>query len=492
MKSISLNIKLVATGILTMLLVAIFATARDAGLFMATEKTQFMIDSSTKQNFVDEQKAKNNKLVTNKDGTLKYLSEDFDGYAKNSTLIDSFDDITQIQTEGTVGPFELSSDKNYEGRYSLGFNIAPNKNNQVVVSKSFSHPLNIWRWKDSGYVTMWMNIQDRKGISGVTLKLGDAAGAYREFKMLPNLQTDFPNFMNDNDAFVDLPYPEKTSASEWTDFWLNKGWNYLPWRIGAGYTKDHENVDFTNITWYEILLTTTSKLPKQHIMIDDLRIQDGLQKEKNVVGGNWAPPLGMPQYGVYDINQIKPGDYVLNLLNVRPSQYPSNGDHGRLLSKNGTPDNFTFRTRFAVNDVGPSTNNTWLRIFYDFDPIYDPGHDWFGTYFSFDYKKFGLLTVIPLERFSMQTQEPLESQDEATFRKTFVPKPNTQYEYNLTVHGQHARATVYEVTGDRLIQRATVDNTFTRKRYKDKRYPIGIEITGNIKATVYNMELVEL
>ena len=307
--------------------------------------------------------------------------------------------------------------------------------------------------------------------------------------VLPNLQTQFPNLPNSNDPFVDLAYPEPTHAAEWTDFRITPGWNLLPWRMDQ--VTDEPTVDLGRITWYDITLQTTAALRRQSISLDDLRISDGLQQAHNSVGGAWTPPLGMPQFGVFDVDRTASGSSALRLLNVRHTQYPTNGDHGRLLSRQGAPMSFAMRTRFSLNQRG-STDNTWLRLLYDFDPDYDPGHDWFGSYWSFDYHKFGLQTVIPVERFAVQAQEPAETTSKGGYRTDLSPSNGVVYEYQVTVRGQRATATVYEVHEGRLFQRASVHYTFTRARYTDKRYPIGIEITGNVQATIYAVELMEL
>jgi len=239
-----------------------------------------------------------------------------------------------------------------------------------------------------------------------------------------------------------------------------------------------------------LVLSTTTQLKKQNIALNNLRMVDGLQKTSNEVAGNWYPPLEAPQYGVYDVNK-NGNQSSLKLLNVRQEQYPSNGDHGRLLSAGGTPLNFASKVRFSANDLTNGTNNTWVRFQYDFDPSYDPGHDWFGSYISLDYHKVGLLTVIPLQRFTIQTQEPLDSHTDGTYRKSFTPKQNQQYELDTTVHGQTNTTTLYIVKGSKLKALATLHYTFKRPR-ETQRNPIAVEVTGNVKATINDIEVVQL
>jgi hypothetical protein len=124
-------------------------------------------------------------------------------------------------------------------------------------------------------------------------------------------------------------------------------------------------------------------------------------------------PHGRPQYGVFEVDSVN-GDGTARLVNVRQTQYLSNGDHVRMISKALSPENFILRARFTVEDLAAeedTTVNTWIRLAYDFDPTWDPGHDWFGFYASFEWKRIGLLTVRPVERFYLQDQEPKQGLD---------------------------------------------------------------------------------
>jgi hypothetical protein len=444
-------------------------------------QSQFDRDTVNQRPYLAAHPAKGSAVELNSAGALHYLYDDFASYAGvNSKLIDSMD----------VPPPGLGTDEDaIEGKRATAGTLSNHDGQPIILHTTLPRPVDLARWAHDGYLTLWLKIADGAGISGVSITLGDAKGATRRTAVLPNLQTSYPNFPNANDPFVDLAYPEPTHAAEWTDFRLTPGWNLLPWRMDQA--TDEATVDLARITWYDITLATTPALNRQPMSVDDLRVSDGLQLARNAVGGAWAPPLGMPQYGVFDVDRISPTSSALRLLNVRQTQYPSNGDHGRLLSRQGAPLNFAMRARFSLNQRG-STNNTWLRLLYDFDPDYDPGHDWFGSYLSFDYHKFGLQTVIPVERFAVQAQEPADTTGKGSYRTDLSTSNGVVYEYQVTVRGQRATATVYEVHGGRLYQRASVSYTFTRARYADKRYPIGIEITGNVQATIYAVELMEL
>jgi hypothetical protein len=305
-----------------------------------------------------------------------------------------------------------------------------------------------------------------------------------------------------DDPFPNIAYPGRNDASdEWTDFWLNKGWNYLFWRMDKGNFQDssfgsYGSPDLSAIKWIELRIKVNRELKPQTILVDDLRVQDGIQKDKNAVAGNWFPPNGRPQYGIYDIDKVSADSYALKLQNVRQSQYPSNGDHGRMILNANTPRDFTMRTKFMLTNVPANSQerlNTWFRMVYDFDPFWDPGHDWFGTFTSFEWNKFGLITVKPIERQLIQEQEPL-NENIGISSNAFTPKSNQLYEIHLTVHKQNAKASIYEVkSGNSMVLRSTVSYKFNRPRYGlNKRYPICLEVTGNAKAVIYEVEVAGL
>ncbi|MBN1171936.1 MAG: hypothetical protein JXA67_07160, partial [Micromonosporaceae bacterium] len=479
---------------------AVAITHRHA--FIPVDESQFTRDTAAVRPVVSERRARGSTIVPNPDGTVRYLYEDFDEYGDvNSRLIDGMEQPANRRLIGGGGTLSRNSDA-IQGQRSLAVRLETG-GTPVVLHTDLPAPVDLSRWT-AGYLTAWLRVTGRKGIGEISIVLGDDAGRTRQIAPLPNLQSDYPNHPRDNDPFPDLTYPETTHAAEWTDFQVVPGWNYLPWRLDTGSTA---SPDFaaSRVSWYEITIATTGALKSQTVLLDNLRIQDGLQKAANPLAGNWHAPLGMPQYGVLDIDRTgsgltgsgqtgagQTGDWVLNLRNVRQRQYPSNGDHGRILSKWGTPVNFAFRTRLTLNRLGSDTNNTWLRVFYDFEPDYDPGHDWFGGYCSLDYDIAGVLTVIPLERFSSQGQEPEQTKDYSQYRKPFEAQEHAVYEYDLTVRGQRIDVTIYEVRKDKLYQRIHLEHTFDRQRRTDRRYPFGLEITGNVTATVSSMELVQL
>lgn len=213
------------------------------------------------------------------------------------------------------------------------------------------------------------------------------------------------------------------------------------------------------------------------------------------MGGIWSPPENKPQLGIFDLNQIGKDKFVARLLNVRQTQYPTNGDHGRMVLNYNTPQNFAMRTRFQFTNL-PETKkereNTWFRVLYDFDSIYDTGNDWFGAFISFEWNRFGLTTVIPIEKDNIQTWEP-KNENVVGASVNFLPTENTVYEIQITGRGQHAEASIYEVQDNCFILRGKTSYDFQRARHgDDKRYPFCLETTGNLKVNILEFEVKEL
>ena len=436
--------------------------------------------------------------IINSSETIKYFKDNFDNYSENSKLIEQFDNQDNFEFKGAVSDIKIDPES-YSGKYSLLFNIpsgADSLDDNIVIRKKLAEPIDMERWINSGIFSMWMKIKDRDGLSGVNLKIGDKNNQFREFQEINNLQVNIPNNYDSDDIYPNIDFPEKrTPSEEWTDYWINNGWNYLFWRGDNGYYSDSGKLDMKNITWFEVTLRKNKNFQEQTILMDDLRAQDGFQEKKNSLGGTWFSPNARPQYGLFDVDNTPLGKHAAKLLNVRQSQYPSNGDHGRMILKYGTPMNFSLRTRFKLTNFpknGQERENTWFRVNYDFDPFYDPGHDSFGAFVSFEWDKLGLVSVIPIERNSIQDQEPkIENISDSSTK--FTPQENTLYEMQLTVKGQKSWVSIYEVGNDCLVLRGRTSYEFKRQRYgDDKRYPICLEVTGNVKAEIYSVEIKEL
>jgi hypothetical protein len=460
------------------------------------QDTQFNIDKK--------EIMKENPKISEND--LYYLKENFDSYGKVYSLsIDTIDDLQGFTIVGSAKNLEVSNE-NYGTEKSVAFTISPSikGDSYVVIRKNLEEPLNLSMWDSFGYFSIWLKIENRIGISGVSLKIRDNSGNYRIFKELPNLQINDPDFVKINDIYPDLYFPENgTASNKWEDFRLVEGWNFLFWRADSSYWTDSNKVNMSEISWYEIIFNLTDNFSEQTLNIDNLRVEDGLQKIKNPTNGNWYSPNGAPQYGIFDVDETYngSGDYMLRLLNVKQTQYPSNGDHTRILSNMTTPKNFTMEIYFKLIDLPPkygggvfnytiNRKNTWFRVQYDFDNVYDPGHDWFGFFISLETDKIGLATVYPVTRYFEQAQEPINFDD--SNRKSFSPKENVLYVLDIKALGQYEKATLYEVNGNCFTKVAEVEYTFKRQRYDNIRYPFSIETTGNVHADIYSIEVMKI
>jgi hypothetical protein len=209
------------------------------------------------------------------------------------------------------------------------------------------------------------------------------------------------------------------------------------------------------------------------------------------LAGNWYAPNGMPQYGVFDLSEEK--DCSLRLISVTREQYPSNGDHARILSNFNAPLNFAFKTRFKIIDPTPgyvNENNSYLRFQYDFDGEYDPGHDWLGAFISFEYKNFGLISVEPVERYVKQKQEPEKFPFSA--RKSVILDKDKEYQIDLVVKSNKACAYLYEVYSETKLRKiSSVSYEFERTRSELGR-PFSIETTGSYHMLISQIEILDL
>ncbi len=458
-------------------------------------------------------------MYVGKEGTITYLYDNFANYADNQLVIDHFEDPNVWKVNGETGKLQTGSEY-YGGSGALVYNAQSNVDGTLLLSAQYENLIDLSRWADSGYITMWIKVPDPKGIDSVGIALKDDSGNIRNYIPLENVHSSNPNtFANDPD-YPDLVYPEGDPAREmWVDFTLGPGWNYLLWRADQ-HQDDESAIDMSRIREIQVILDVNNNLAGQALIFDDLRIQDGLQKSSNPTGGMWYPPHGRPQHGVYDIDRSKDGvNYDLRLLNVKNTQYPSNGDHARMITSAPVPTDFVMRVKFTLTQLGhedehlkiPSPfpawtppelreipiyeglrNNTYFRVTYDFEPSWDPGHDWFGAYLSLQYNRFGLTSVWPIERNVLQDQEPKTGARTATTE--FAPQNDVQYEMHLLVKGQFASATIYEVKRDDCLERKVgISYTFDHARYgSDKRYPLAIESTGNMRTIIHEVEVVSL
>ncbi len=462
----------------TILLIALFRQSISS-LFLAKNfnQTEFFKYHSKSQQ-------QTGLIVKNNNNVIQYLYDDFSSYTDSLKVLEDFESSSQLTSNSTIS---LNNDNVITGNSSLKVMTS-----QDAAVTTLSIPINadLSNWSERGVISFWLNLSNRTDVSQAELTLFDKKGNQIVLAPLENKIADFPNNFNKDDIYPDIKLPDEISSGEWTDFWFEKGWNYSFFQIQHAVNNSNE-FDFKYVDRIEVSLhKSINESPE--IFIDNLQIQTGIQKENNSLKANWYPPLGLPQYGIYSRDSSQKNG--LYLLNVRNSQYPSNGDHGRILSQYSTPMNFALRTRFKVHNLdAENKKNTFIRFFYDFDPEYDPGHDWFGVNISLEYNKFSLLTVIPIERFSRQEQEPENAQSDTDWQKTITELENNQiYEFQLFAVGQFAKAFLYKVEDEKFIPLSSLKYTFDRDRLTERKYPLGMEVTGNTQAQILNFEVTEI
>lgn len=451
-------------------------------------------------------------------GNIAYLYDDFDEYANSQYVIDGFENPETWQVNGNQGMLELSA-AHYSGSAAATLQSTI-EGERIILGKTGNNIVHdLDRWAEKGYITMWLKVIDPDRIDSISLTLEDGQGNRRNYAPIENVHSSSPNTFKNDQEYPDLVYPEGDPTRDlWADFVIAEGWNYILWR--ADMYHDEGAINMSSISGVYLTLATNTSVKGGEVTFDDLRIQDGLQKMSNPTNGMWYPPHGRPQYGVYDIDRSKDGSgSELRLLNVRNSQYPSNGDHARMISSAPVPADFVTRVKFSLTQLGeedktlrlpspfpawtpselrdiPITdglrNNTYFRITYDFEPSWDPGHEWFGAYLSLQYDRFGLASVWPIERNVLQDQEPKAGA--RTAATEFTPHSDVEYEMHLLVKGQFVSATIYEVSGtDCLERKAGMSYTFEHPRHgADKRYPIAIESTGSMRTIIHEVEIASL
>ncbi len=343
-------------------------------------------------------------------------------------------------------------------------------------------------WEEGGVITLWAHVDDRRDMDRIDLVLIDSHGKEAVLEGLQNVGLDpSENMIKQDDAFLDFFLEDNQTLLKWEDFMIVDGTNLLIYQFNSSL-----GLDMSNITYW------VRPSPYQDILlVEKPRIQPGLTRHKNPAGGKWYSPHGLPQFGVF---WCEAG--WMRLRNVRQTQYPSNGDHTRIISEAGTPSDFVMRVRFRIDEVGTDytrfiptwlrkgyTNprkNTFFRVAYDFEDKYDPGHDQAIAFFSFQYNRFGLQRVYPVTRFFEQAYEPHIASGIGTDQAR-LEKGKT-YELDMKVIGQSTRAELYEVRGERLKRIADAEYDFTRERLPEG-YPFSFEFTGDVSGAIDMIEI---
>ena len=347
---------------------------------------------------------------------------------------------------------------------------------------------NLSRWESNGVITAWTLINDYEKIKRIDLILKDSNGKEVKLNGIKNLNISREaNKIKSNDEFPDYNFKscKNQSLDKWEDFMLINGKNLLFWEWDE--TLD---LDMKNITFIKALNEN------EEIRIFDMIVHDGLCQNINSLNGNWYSPNGLPQYGVWWVENSN-----LRMVNVEQEQYPSNGDHVRIISKEMTPKSFAMKVVFEVKHLPKdyrenpilkyfketNRDNTFVRIAWDFDNVYDPGHDQTILFLSADYNYVGLQRVYPIERYFKQGQEPPNNEAKTSFKL----KEGKIYEVDILVENQEIKAVIYEVSYLFLRKKAEIEYTFKKPR-PDKSYPFSIESTGNIEITLKSVHIKEL
>lgn len=359
------------------------------------------------------------------------------------------------------------------------------ENNSEILDEGVE---NLSRWENVGAITAWTNISDWNSIDRIDLKLVDATGKEVIIKGIENMKyAREENKIKSNDRFVDYTFNCKQKLSEWEDYMLVNGNNFLFWEYNEPLGIDMSNI----VSW-------KAYNGESEIQIFDVVVHDGLCQDKNSLNGQWYSPNGLPQYGVW---WVKDGNLVMK--NVEQEQYPSNGDHVRILSKKNTPKNFILKTKFTISSLEEDSifdslfnssdnnplDNTYIRMAWDFDNEYDPGHDQTFVYYSFEYQYLGLQRVFPLTRYFVQGYEPDQSNKNA--KERLILKNNATYELQTKVNDKSVEVELYELGEYYSTRIAKFDYEFEKSRPL-KEYPISIESTGNVDLTLHDFEIWKL
>lgn len=426
--------------------------------------------------------------VPAREGVIRHMVEDFSTYADCSRVLDPFETV-----DGLTGNVRIAgtSSENRGGERSVRVVAAAEESK---LSRPLSQDLS--RWREQGVISFWIKLGDAAQVDRIDLVLRDASGQEARLKGLANLHLPPErNQIKSDDDFPDYYFRGRQPNTKWEDFLLISGWNFVFWEITEPLA-----IDFSQVASYTVVIVRNTAV-EQEMLCDNLRIQDGLLGDRNALGGRWYPPNGLPMYGVFDYD----GPGRVRLQNVEWDQYPSNGDHVRILSREGTPEDFIMRLRFKVVSLAPKARwtprwlkpfvkradaspryNTYFRLQWDFDNEYDPGHDWSGLYNGFEYSYLGLCRVYPIERYFDQGAEPDKNAEEGRMR--FSLEDKRAYEIDVKVEGHNTVAEVYEIRGKFLKRVARVAYTFRKDRPK-KCWPISVETTGNIQIELNAIEV---
>jgi len=316
-----------------------------------------------------------------------------------------------------------------------------------------------------GMIVGWADVIDYSQIDSIDLELCDSSSRYtiKGIDNRPELER-LSNGIWTDDEFVDYSFNCNQSNSVWRDWMLANGENMVFWE------------------WNESIPINMSEVTvKTNYPIRDAFIIKGFCEYETPTQGNWIAPHGLIQYGFHYVENGS-----LFMKNVRQTQMVTNGDHARIISNTkGTPQDFIMRVQFTPTNVQKNpTNNDYVRIAWDFENEWDPGHDQTLIYLTDEYEYFGMQRVYPIIR---QKEQGYENSP----KKSFKLENNRLYEINVRVQGQTAKSTIYERRFGLLWEKASIEYTFETARPTES-YPFSIEATGNPNLKVDLIEIREI
>lgn len=321
-------------------------------------------------------------------------------------------------------------------------------------------------YTSKGMLVGWADVEDYSKINSIDLELRDSSSHYtmEGIDNKPELVRSENGVWTD-DEFVDYVFScNQTSGLVWRDWMLTNGENMVFWQWDEALPLDMSTVKVTT-----------------NYPIRDAFILKGFCKHETPTGGNWIAPNGLIQYGFHYIENSS-----LFMKNVRQSQMVTNGDHTRIISNTkGTPRNFIMRIQFVPSNLQKEpTKNDYIRIAWDFEDRWDPGHDQTLIYMTDEYEYFGMQRVYPVVR---QKEQGYENSPKKGLRL----KNDRLYEINIRVRGQSVKAILYERRFGLLWKKASIEYTFVTPR-PEASYPFSIEATGNPDLEVKFIEIREI
>ena len=222
--------KLILSGIISAILILGLTLSIDGFQFNNFAQTQCQENSifdvsMKKSESYDVNSHKTPGIYLDNQGSIQYLYDNFDTYSENQLVLDHFENVDLWIVNDQQN--QLSPSDEYYGGYGAS-SLAVSQDQDLMLSKKFDQIQNLKKFEKSGFITMWMKLEDAHSIDSVNVLLEDKFGNIREYSALVNVHNSSENTFGDDLTYPDLTYPNSDSnVEEWTDFILAPGWNYL-------------------------------------------------------------------------------------------------------------------------------------------------------------------------------------------------------------------------------------------------------------------------